>query len=968
MPNKLHDAVLNFLENYRSNHPELVYWLRERNTKNRLADGYWFQGNEDYAFVGLYDRGGGSNMTRSLGLVFWEEDEDELGCYLELVFNEEADERILEFYKELMKELGGFEKITETKYRRGFTGEGRKAAEEFLNSVKPKIDELLQKLKLDRLFITTDSFREKLEKIEVFRKSGEGSLFPAYKIVELKKLYEEFKADPFYLERIKQLNFIPFAKKIIEKSLENNVTNETFTGLIQILKNGAKIDTVSNHIDKNIEGNDLKSALKKEFSQFGFTGYTSAGKTGINGLDNDQLETVKKFILDCSAIKTKGEAAKRVEEFDILKIPQVKCGVYSPWLYYINPSVFPIKNNSHDGFIQWCNQPTSSYPTAILLFHEVAEILGEKDLGLLDAFTHMFAEENEEFEISSDNKKISMSSLNTILYGPPGTGKTYHTINKSVAIANPQFDIAAASREQLKKEYERLVKDGQIEFITFHQSMSYEDFIEGIKPMEPKQEDEFLKYEIKEGIFKRLCERASKVPETNPTGFSISDDEFQKAGFYKISLGDTSNPDDDQIYEWCIKNGYMALGWGDAIDFTEENENDIQQMVPDKIKSFAAQALNSFIHHIKLGDYVVVTYGNHLFRAIGKITGNYEYKKIDGLSVYQFRKVEWLVKDIELPYEEIYDRQFSQQTIYRMDKKGIKKEFFVKAGAAVPEKGKPKNYVLIIDEINRGNVSQIFGELITLIEEDKRTGNSEALTAVLPYSKKPFSVPPNLYIIGTMNTADRSVEALDTALRRRFTFEEMNPKPKLLSPQRIVWEIWWKYEVEYWDEEPYASLENKLYPFLGIEKGFGHDDKLWDSIKGNKNESQIDLFNKIPFTGEGINLQLLLEKINKRLNTLLSKDHTIGHAWFMNVYSLEDLQVAFKNKIIPLLQEFFYNDYAKIGLVLGDKFVEQTKAGKSLFATFKDDNELAAEYEDKLIYTLKDCNELMMEDFKSVYE
>ena len=157
--------------------------------------------------------------------------------------------------------------------------------------------------------------------------------------------------------------------------------------------------------------------------------------------------------------------------------------------------------------------------------------------------------------------------------------------------------------------------------------------------------------------------------------------------------------------------------------------------------------------------------------------------------------------------------------------------------------------MLIIDEINRGNVSQIFGELITLIEEDKRTGEDEVLTATLPYSKKTFSVPPNLYIIGTMNTADRSVEALDTALRRRFSFEPMLPDTT-----------------------------------------------------------------KIKESPAGINLPEMLNVINARLEALLSKDHTIGHAWLMKIDTMEKLQSAFKNKILPLLQEFFYNDYAKIGL------------------------------------------------------
>lgn len=508
-------------------------------------------------------------------------------------------------------------------------------------------------------------------------------------------------------------------------------------------------------------------------------------------------------------------------------------------------------------------------------------------------------EDVEEKNINS-NFILPGMNLNLILYGPPGTGKTYHTINKSVAITNPKFDIATSTREQLKAEYERLVKDGQIEFITFHQSMSYEDFIEGIKPVEPKVEDEFLKYEIKDGIFKRLCEKASKVPEAKQTGFSISDDEFQKASFYKMSLGDTSNPDDDQIYEWCIKNGYIALGRGDANDFTGLSENDIQQMVPGQLEKFSAQALNYFIHYAKMGDYVIVSYGNLQFRAIGKITGNYEFKNVEGLQVHQFRKVDWLWTGAELPYEEIYDRQFSQQSIYKMDKRGLKKEFLVRTGNAVPVDNKVKNYVLIIDEINRGNVSQIFGELITLIEEDKRSGKEEALTATLPYSKKAFSVPPNLYIIGTMNTADRSVEALDTALRRRFSFEPMLPDAAIIT------------------ESP-----------------------------------------------EGIDLPEMLNTINARLEALLSKDHTIGHAWLMKIDTLEKLQSAFKNKILPLLQEFFYNDYAKIGLVLGKSFVESKTVGKQ-FAKF--DDELASDFADKIIYSLKNPFDLKAGDFTSIYQ
>ncbi|MXV14408.1 McrB family protein [Hufsiella ginkgonis] len=175
-------------------------------------------------------------------------------------------------------------------------------------------------------------------------------------------------------------------------------------------------------------------------------------------------------------------------------------------------------------------------------------------------------------------------------------------------------------------------------------------------------------------------------------------------------------------------------------------------------------------------------------------------------------------------------------------------------------------YVLIIDEINRGNVSQIFGELITLIEEDKRLGNNESLLIHLPYSKKKFGVPSNLHLIGTMNTADRSVEALDTALRRRFSFTEMQPNGEL--------------------------LKNNLFPA---------DYTLAD----------------------------LLDTINDRIELLLDSDHKIGHAYFINVGSEEDLYSVFAAKIIPLLQEYFYDDRGKIGLVLGEGLFEVIPAATS---------------------------------------
>jgi 5-methylcytosine-specific restriction protein B len=177
---------------------------------------------------------------------------------------------------------------------------------------------------------------------------------------------------------------------------------------------------------------------------------------------------------------------------------------------------------------------------------------------------------------------------------------------------------------------------------------------------------------------------------------------------------------------------------------------------------------------------------------------------------------------------------------------------------------KEEPYVFIIDEINRGNISKIFGELITLIEETKRAGKPEAMEAVLPYSGESFSVPRNVYILGTMNTADRSIALMDTALRRRFDFTEMMPDPEVLE-----------------------SL------------GAG----------------------KVVIEGEELNIARMLEIINERIEFLFDREHTIGHAFFTKLAkdpSIKTLASIFEKNVIPLLQEYFYEDYAKIQFVLGD--------------------------------------------------
>ena len=273
--------------------------------------------------------------------------------------------------------------------------------------------------------------------------------------------------------------------------------------------------------------------------------------------------------------------------------------------------------------------------------------------------------------------------LNTILYGPPGTGKTYQTMSRSVEIC----DGDVLKGDGLRYRYHELIEQGRIDFITFHQSYSYEEFVEGLRPT--VGEDGQIGYETRDGVLKRLAERAT-----------------------------------------------------------------------DDLES--------------------------------------------------------------------------------------------------------EQYVLVIDEINRANISKVLGELITLLEEDKREGAENHLTVKLPYSQESFSLPSNLHVLGTMNTADRSIALLDTALRRRFNFFEVAPNPGLLEDAHNL---------------------------------------------------------------TGVDLPKVLAVMNERLEYLVDRDHMIGHAWLMSAKNREQLDEIMRNKIIPVLSEYFYDDWNKVRAVLGgtDAFVESKR-------------------------------------------
>lgn len=275
-----------------------------------------------------------------------------------------------------------------------------------------------------------------------------------------------------------------------------------------------------------------------------------------------------------------------------------------------------------------------------------------------------------------------------------------------------------------------------------------------------------------------------------------------------------------------------------------------------------------------------------------------------------------------------------------------------------------KDFALFIDEINRGNVSQIFGELITLIEDDKREGGENPITLKLPYSGRDLSVPSNLFIYGTMNTADRSVETLDTALRRRFSFIEVLPSPSLLSPKNMITRLWNKKGfTNPLSIDPTLRKEvDSLYNLLGIDADF---EKQLPNLKAEKGDWSIEHLEHITEdTFEGINLEKLLTTLNKRIEVLIDRDHTIGHAYFMSVNSLNDLKTVFADKIIPLLQEYFYGDYSKMELVIGPQFFIKKMVESVSFAIDSDESYEGVVYDIAPIKGLS--GEAFMETIKGI--
>ncbi|MDQ7001281.1 MAG: AAA family ATPase [Ghiorsea sp.] len=394
--------------------------------------------------------------------------------------------------------------------------------------------------------------------------------------------------------------------------------------------------------------------------------------------------------------------------------------------------------------------------------------------------------------LNGNKIEAAMKPLNRILYGPPGTGKTYNTVKKAVEICDGKI---CDNGDDARKRYKELQKEGRIEFVTFHQSYGYEEFIEGIRAetIENSDDTSSISYDVQPGVFKRISQLAGKNSGSKKSGIKEFTDVFKDAVIDKVSK-------DEKLEITMTRSRFFIKEVTERTIFFDKDKGESKHSLSIKT-----------LHKIyNAGSNQII---------------------VGGLQPYYEALLQYLMK-------------YSQTTV----------------------QAEKKNYVLIIDEINRGNMSKIFGELITLIEDDKRIGAANEMTVRLPVSGDEFGVPANLHIIGTMNTADRSIAMMDTALRRRFEFEEMMPEASLLKDIEVA----------------------------------------------------------------GIKLERMLKAINQRIEVLYDREHTIGHAFFMgltnevnNKVSLGDLAAVFQNKVIPLLAEYFFEDWEKIRLVLGDNQKEQ---------------------------------------------
>lgn len=434
---------------------------------------------------------------------------------------------------------------------------------------------------------------------------------------------------------------------------------------------------------------------------------------------------------------------------------------------------------------------------------------------------------------------------NVVLYGAPGTGKTYDVPELAVRLCDPAFMAAEPSREEIVSRYNQLKTEKRIAFTTFHQSLDYEDWIEGLRPV--VNENSQVTYEIESGIFKKLCEEAER-PVVKDKQVGIADN----AVVWKVSLQGTG---DNDVRRECMENNHIRIGWDDyGPVISDETDWSVYN-------GEGKQILDAYINKMKIGDIVMSCYSSQTIDAIGVVVGDYEFE--DKFPNYKrVRRVNWLVKNINENIVEMNDgKTMTLGTVYRLNSITLDnvKSILEKYDTSSKMEENDKAYVMVIDELNRGNVSKVFGELITLLEADKRKGRINAESVVLPYSKKGFHIPNNVYLIATMNTADRSLGSLDYAIRRRFAFIA---------------------------EKPFG---------LGVE---GFDKDLFEKV------SRLFVKNFDDYKESGWDQTMKLESADTLSEEYKPEDVWIGHSYFLMQDEEDNTSNRLLYEIIPLLEEY----------------------------------------------------------------
>ena len=888
-----HQKILNYLleyrEKYNSNFNFLVRQRTNINDKKypggKFAHGLVFQGTEKYCFVALSDKSGGANATKSVGIVINPTKNNSFKAMLEIVFPGETNADLISFYKNLASK---FEDINwDAKEERAYLYIGELPENDptilykWLDVNFPIIRETALQTGIEKLIPSDERFKKLQDNLEK-------------RLLSDKKLvnYWVFQGNPKIFDTVKAIadnaletwsvhahkTKIKIGDKVILWITGDDsgcyalaeVTSELFhspeiSNEKKYYAKNPEEDVTSDKVKIKITHDLTKSPVLK--TEMKINSVFDNFKGGNQGTNFSATEEEYMTFLDWHASKdtnywiyAPGRNAEYWEEFynkSILAIGWDELGDLKQ--YKTKDDIVIALKTTNGGEGSKKNNATANFEFANTM--QIGDVVivkkGRSNLLGYGVITS---------DYFYDEKRENYNSCRKIHWKVKGIWQTDHSLVLKTLTNLTSYKSEASNHEFYYQELLNIMNDEKVKKTSTKNTESPVNQILYGPPGTGKtfyfKKQLFDKYTISETAVSKEKYFENIVSECTW---------FQVISMALIELG-KSKVSDIIKNRWVLQKTEMSnaksirpIAWGqlqyhtldscefvnmssksnitvftkDVDSYWEISENDAKEQIPEVYDLI--EKVNNFIPNpdVAIKNYEFITFHQ-----------SYSYEDfIEG------------IKPVMSESETNEDSAIGYQI-----QDGVFKKLCLKAG-----KNPSERYAIFIDEINRGNVSAIFGELITLIEQDKRQGEVNEISVQLPYSKALFSVPANIDIYGTMNTADRSVEALDTALRRRFSFLEMMPDSSLLKDNEV----------------------------------------------------------------EGMNLKEVLNTINDRIEILIDRDHTIGHSYFMNIKTTEALRLAFKDKIVPLLQDYFYGDYGKIGLVLGDGFVKSHSKSNNPFANFK---------------------------------